>query len=348
MHVFRSYAFIPEPKAALLETHPKDWAIYDAKSVALMITFAPEALAGLAAPPSALPGGVPATPPSAAEGMRKKAEEEARLRGVDYRGSEELAEGRRFLELRDTTWYIAIGLALLWGAAHALAPGHGKSMVAAYLLGTEGRIGDAIALGGIVTLTHAGSIFLIAMFAFFLAERVFGVSEHAVQAYSAIGLEIASGVLVAAIGLGIFAKRLRQYRRGEALADHAHGPGGHAHDHGPEHRHPKVGEGRDLISLGFAAGLQPCTAGLMLVGMSIAQGWLWKGLYLLLAFSLGLGAVLVAVAVSMVLGKKLLAERIDTSEGSFVRTVLPLVSAACLAAVGVFIVVDCLIRNKIL
>jgi ABC-type nickel/cobalt efflux system permease component RcnA len=352
---FRNYAFTPQPPDALLETHAKDWAIY-ARAVKLEVE--------LAAAPAA-----PAATTSS-EDMRKKAEEAAAARGVtlaaslesapralggSYRGREEVEEGTRLTRLGGEVWYVALGLALLWGAAHALAPGHGKSMVAAYLLGTEGRIGDAVALGGIVTITHAGIIFVIAVATFAAAEYVFGISRTSMQGYSAIGFELASGALVAVLGVRILVRRVGQLRRGEAMEDHSHGPDGH-HHHGPgghahahDHAHPHAhGERSDVLSLGLAAGLQPCTAGMTLVAMSVTQGWLWKGLYLLLAFSLGLGLVIVSIAVSMVVTKQIFAERFETKEGRFLRQVLPLVSASLLAAVGCWMVVDCLVRNRLL
>lgn len=352
---FRSFAFETEPKGAFMESHPAAWCLY-ARQATVYVEFMPAVYAAAAA--------LAPAPPDPGEAMRKKAEEAAKAQGVaryeeapkppplELRGKEEAAEGRALGELQDVAWYVALGLALLWGAAHALAPGHGKSMVAAYLLGTEGRIGDAIALGAIVTITHAGIIFILAIALYFTAERVFGVSQATAHAWSQIILEVVSGFIVAAIGISLLVRRIRQYRRGEVLDDHDHGPGGHHHRHGHdhpghEHRHAASGERRDILSLGLAAGLQPCTAGLALVFMSLAQGWLWKGLYLLLAFSLGLGLVLVAVALTMVIGRRILAEATQSSEGRFIRTVLPMASAVALAGVGIWMAIDALARNKI-
>jgi ABC-type nickel/cobalt efflux system permease component RcnA len=385
--VFRSFAFEPIPKDAMMEEHPKDWALY-ARQAKIYVEFMPKvyAAAAPAAPAAPTATAVAATaadraaaapvavPDPTPDAMRQRAEDAARALGVKYRGAEEAAEGTRLTRLGGQVWYVAIGLALLWGAAHALAPGHGKSMVAAYLLGTEGRIGDAVALGGIVTITHAGIIFVIAIGAFWVAEHVFGISRASVHGYAAIGFELAAGLMVAVLGVRILLRRIGQLRRGEAMEDHAHGPGGHHHHHGGhghshgrghghdhdhghghghehdhDHSHPATGAQRaDVLSLGLAAGLQPCTAGMTLVAMSVSQGWLWKGMYLLLAFSLGLGLVIISIAVSMVVTKQLFAGRLETREGRFVRQILPLGSAVTLAGVGCWMVIDCLIRNRLI
>ena len=67
-----------------------------------------------------------------------------------------------------TPWVLAgmLGIALLFGAAHALAPGHGKTVMAAYLVGTRGRMADAFLLGGIVSLMHTGSVLVLGLVLF--------------------------------------------------------------------------------------------------------------------------------------------------------------------------------------
>jgi len=365
---FRTYAFETEPPGATIEDRGTDWMIW-ARAATLYLEFMPRAYADLAALGAALapptsgavatagPGGPVPLPPPTSAGMRRYAEASARELGIGYRSSEE-EELSALVALRGRVWYAALGLALLWGAAHALAPGHGKSMVAAYLLGTEGRVRDAVALGGIVTLTHTASIYLMAVGTYLLAERVFGVSKATASGYGAIFIEVGSGLAVCLIGVGMFARRLRRYCRGEVLEEHAHGPGGHVHVHegvahhahevaaNHAHAHPGTETRRGLIPLGLAAGLQPCTAGVALVLMSLAQGWIWTGLYLVLAFSIGLGLVLVAIAVAIVVGRSYLARRVDVKESRLVR-LLPLVSAALLAAVGLYMAIDVLAKNRI-
>ncbi len=67
---------------------------------------------------------------------------------------------------------VALGLALFWGSAHALTPGHGKSIVAAYLVGSRGRARDALALGGIVTVTHTIGVFTLGLVTLALSEFI--------------------------------------------------------------------------------------------------------------------------------------------------------------------------------
>lgn len=356
---FRTYAFEPDPKEARYLDAGTDYQLF-AAAATLFVEFNPEA----ASPPAAAPGAAPVVASTGttsgdatSDGMRKYAEKSAADaaaktgRPIEYRGAEETQEGRALVELRDKTWYVALALALLWGAAHALAPGHGKSMVAAYLLGTEGRVRDAVSLGAIVTITHTASIFVLAVLVFYLAEHVFGVNPNTAAGRAAIAMEIAAGVIVFLMGVGIL------YRRLQGIDDHghSHGPGGHhhhGHDHEHEHGHGHGHEsekenepGKGVLALGFAAGFQPCTAGIALVFMSLAQGWLWKGIYLLIAFSLGLGLVIISIATAMVTMKSMLKEKIEP-EGRFIRA-LPALSAAALTAVGAWMVIDVLMRNKI-
>ena len=96
----------------------------------------------------------------------------------------------------------ALFLAALLGALHALSPGHGKTIVAAYLVGSQGKAYHAIALGGIVTLVHTGSVFLLGILTltasrYFLAADVFPV------------LELVSGLLIFVLGLGLLYPRLK-------------------------------------------------------------------------------------------------------------------------------------------
>jgi len=201
------------------------------------------------------------------------------------------------------------------GAAHALEPGHGKTVVAAYLVGSKGRTLDAIILGGVVTFTHTFSVMLLAIFstiaaAYFVPEQV----ERS--------LAIGSGLLVTAVGAWMIYVRSKH-----GLPVHSHTHGGHSHDsdeHGPEayHRHdaqgggdhhhdhgerrpnpdpatdgtPRVGLG-SLVALGISGGIVPCPAAMLLIPVAIGLGAVLKGLGLIVSFSLGLALVLMAIGI---------------------------------------------------
>ena len=136
--------------------------------------------------------------------------------------------------------------ALGWGAVHALSPGHGKAMVAAYLVGTRGRPRHALALGAMVTVTHTAGVFALGAITLALSEFVLPETLYP-------WLNLVSGLLVVAIGTTVLRGHLRR-RRAPAHAhqhhdthDHAHEspPRHHGHDHA--HHHPLHTDGRMTI-----------------------------------------------------------------------------------------------------
>src|ERR1700685_2675581 len=118
-----------------------------------------------------------------------------------------------------TPWMIAaaIGIAFVLGAAHALTPGHGKTIVAAYLVGSRGTLKHAAFLGAMVTFTHTVSVFLLGLATLFLFQYI--VPQKVTQVLGAI-----SGLSIVAIGGWVLYKRLH----------HAHA---HSHDHAHHHHH---------------------------------------------------------------------------------------------------------------
>ena len=103
------------------------------------------------------------------------------------------------------TLFLALVIAAFWGAAHALTPGHGKAMVAAYLVGTKGRPRDAFVLGGTVTLAHTAGVFA-------LGFVTLGLSEFIVPEQLYPWLTLVSGLLVVAVGASVLRQRLRSRR----------------------------------------------------------------------------------------------------------------------------------------
>lgn len=132
-----------------------------------------------------------------------------------------------------------VAAAFALGAVHALSPGHGKTIVAAYLVGTHGTPKHAIFLGGMVTFTHTISVFLLGLVTLFLSQFVLPDKISAV-------LGVISGIAIVWIGATLFYKRLRAARRhGQAHShhhhdhshDHDHAHHDHAHDHAHDHDH---------------------------------------------------------------------------------------------------------------
>ena len=200
-----------------------------------------------------------------------------------------------------------------WGAVHALSPGHGKAMVAAYLDGTRGRPRDAVALGGIVTVTHTAGVFALGLITLALSQYVLPETLYP-------WLNLVSGLLVVVIGISVLRSHLRR-RRGH---HHHH----HHHDHSHLPQEPGV---RGLLAMGAAAGLIPCPSALVVLLGAVAQGQIALGMLLIVAFSAGLALTLTVLGLAVVLASRAL-QRVNVS-GSLV-TALPAVSALLIVVVG--------------
>ncbi len=249
-------------------------------------------------------------------------------------------------------------LAILLGAGHALTPGHGKTIVGAYLVGARGTARHAVFLGLTTAATHTSGVFLIGFVTLWLSGRV--LPE---QLYPWI--EFASGVLVIIIGASLLANRLRSLRRARGAdeadsAEHAHAHAHahdqahrHAHDHDHGHNHGHIHEHvipgadgqpvtwRGLILLGISGGMLPCPSALVVLLGAIALHRLAFGMLLIVAFSLGLAGVLIGVGLVLVRARGLF-DRIPSS-GRWVA-VVPVASAAFVTVAGVFIAVAPLIK----
>jgi len=224
----------------------------------------------------------------------------------------------------------ALLLAMVLGAGHALEPGHGKTIVAAYLVGTRGTVAQAILLGLVVTFTHTFSVFLLGLGALYLSQYV--LPERILP-----WLELLSGLLI--VGVGLFLLR-RQWQGGDAHHHHHHhGHSHHDHGHGHDHGHSHVPENATLgsiLALGVSGGLVPCPAGIVVLLSAISLGRIAFGLLLIVAFSVGLGAVLVGVAVLFVTARRLF-DRLPL-DGRHVRR-LSIASAAVVTTFGLALVI---------
>ena len=242
----------------------------------------------------------------------------------------------------------ALGLALVFGMFHALTPGHGKTMVAAYLAGTRGQARHALILGGTVTITHTAGVFALGIVTLSLSQFI--VPD---QLYP--WLNLASGVMVVGIGAFAIRDRLRRWlaaarpRRGTAGAghdhdhDHDHGHDhtpaiatahAHDHDHGHGHSHdvPEELSMRSLIGLGISGGLLPCPSALVVLLSAIALHRLAFGLALIVAFSLGLASVISGIGLAVLYARKLFT-RLPSDHGRLVP-VLPIASAVIITVLG--------------
>ncbi len=219
------------------------------------------------------------------------------------------------------------------GAMHALSPGHGKTIVAAYLVGSRGTFQHALFLGTMVTFTHTISVFLLGMGVLLFQQYI--VPEQIIPVLGAI-----SGASIVCVGGFLLYKRLQALSSGPDAHAHSHAhineletawaqdhehnersmtflpkrfdSGGfvstHTHD-GITHSHvvpdPQMSMG-GLIALGASGGLVPCPSALILMLSAIAVGHTALGLGLLLSFSAGLAVVLVGIGALVIYAKDLL------------------------------------------
>ncbi len=213
-------------------------------------------------------------------------------------------------------------VAAFWGAAHALTPGHGKALVAAYLVGTRGRPRHAVLLGGTVTLAHTAGVFA-------LGFVTLGLSQLIVPERLYPWLTLASGLLVVVVGASV----LRQRLRGRAAHHHHHHTHDHRHHH-HDHQHDDVLTSKGILGVGIAAGLLPCPSALVVLLSAIALHRVGLGLALIVAFSFGLAATITGIGLIAVLARRAFSRM--SLEGPLVRA-LPALSAALILVVGLVI-----------
>jgi len=232
---------------------------------------------------------------------------------------------------------VAVGL----GALHALEPGHGKTVVAAYLVGTRGTPRHALYLGLIVTATHTAGVYLLGAVTLYLSHYV--VPERLYPWLGGI-----SGLLITSLGCGLF---LRRYVGESQAHTHVHS---HAHHHETiHHDHPSPHEvsqaqspveetisSRALLALGVTGGIVPCPAALVVLLSAIALQRVGFGLLLIVAFSVGLAGVLITLGLLMVSARHVIARL--QGEGRLMTRWLPLTSAAVITVFGLAMIVQAL------
>jgi len=239
-------------------------------------------------------------------------------------------------------WLLAgIAVAFWLGAMHALEPGHGKTIVAAYLVGSRGNMKHAALLGATVTFTHTISVFLLGIGTLLLSSYI--VPEKIIPV-----LGVLSGISIVLIGGWLFYKRWRAFLHARAHAlGHHHHHHDHHHDHTHAHSHTHTHDGHthshvpqgditlgSLLALGASGGLVPCPAAMVLLLSAIAIGRVGLGLVLLIAFSLGLAGVLMAIGMLVIHAKSWLPESAKSGQHPLLRFA-PIASAFVILCVGV-------------
>ncbi len=237
------------------------------------------------------------------------------------------------------TILIALAIAFLWGGLHALSPGHGKTIVGAYLVGSRSNAQHALFLGLIMTITHTAGIFALGLV-------TLGTSQFILTEQLYPWLSVISGVLVTVIGLNLFISRLQGTQVSHSH-DHVHSHE-HSHDlhHHHEHSHlPPHGASMkwsSLLALGISGGLLPCPSALVVLLSAIAMGRIGFGLALVSAFSLGLAAVLTGIGLILVYAKN----RFEHLPLQIPRIkMLPVASALCITLIGLGITSQALLAH---
>ena len=213
----------------------------------------------------------------------------------------------------------SLAAALFWGAAHALSPGHGKTIVSAYLVGKRGTPRDAALLGGIVTVTHTIGVFTLGLVTLALSQWI--VPDRLYP-----WLNLVAGVAVVAVGLAVLRARGREW-----LHERAHRRG-HDHHHGHHHGHDHDLSRRGLIAVGISGGILPCPSALVVLLAAISLHRVAFGLVLIVAFSAGLALSITGIGLVAVYAKRAFAHA--SFDGLLIRA-LPAVSALVILVAGV-------------
>lgn len=276
-------------------------------------------------------------------------------------------------DLTPVTVLFALLVSFVWGALHALTPGHGKTIVGAYLVGSRGTMKHALYLGLTTTITHTLGVFALGLLTLSAAKYI--VPE---RLYPWMGL--LSGLLVVGIGASLLASRFKSFgikhskakinvpksglspvfepahphqdvlsaehlhihdhshRHVHRHLDHIQTAHNHSHERGhADHSHmpPEKITWRSLLALGISGGLIPCPSALVVLLGAIALDKIGFGLLLVFAFSLGLAGTLTAIGMLFIYAGRLF-ERFS-SRGKFI-SLLPVMSALFVSALGAALV----------
>jgi ABC-type nickel/cobalt efflux system permease component RcnA len=226
----------------------------------------------------------------------------------------------------------AFSLALVLGGLHALGPGHGKTLVAAYLVGAQGKPYHAVALGSIVTITHTGSVFALGLLTILMSRYIIPTDLFPV-------LELISGLLIIGLGIALLLPRIKAVfdERRRRQIEHEQSKSAQPVDReggrriilnqsikerGPAHSHEPSTRGyiptsatigdplasiswRSLLALGVSGGLVPCPDAIAILLIAMAINRLVFGLSLIVFFSMGLALILIVIGLMIVQGKQL-------------------------------------------
>jgi nickel/cobalt transporter (NicO) family protein len=218
---------------------------------------------------------------------------------------------------------VLVGACCLLGALHALTPGHGKALLAAYLVGDRGTARQAVALGVMITFTHTAAVLV-------LGGAVLAAGRYVVPGVVVPVLTVAAGVVVLVLGIRLIRRR---WAATPAPRDHSHV----GHGHGQLLTRPSGLRG--LAALGLSAGIIPCPEALSVLLLAIGIDRTALGMVMIVAFSAGLAAVLVGLGLLLVTAAPALS-RVSGGRAARVTARLPLLSAVVVAVLGAVMTVS--------
>ena len=243
---------------------------------------------------------------------------------------------------------LVLAVAFTLGAIHSLGPGHGKSLMAAYLIGSTGKIRDAVMLALTITISHVFSVIVVGLLALWLTDFFF--PENIAR-----WLGLFSGFTIIAIGVWLFITRYKTFRNKTAhehnhdhLKEHDHvhptKATSHSHSHPETHNHSHTYHHHfynpnssiwSNIALGISGGIVPCPKAIVILLLAISVHKIALGIVIILFFSLGISAVLMTLGIIMVKAGYLLKGRF---EGNKVQ-LIPIIGALVVIGLGVFLVI---------
>ena len=301
---------------------------------------------GAELPPVAVPD---ATPVDGAPGTSASSQRPQSVAAVPGGVGGEIPALFQTPDLTPFVLLISLATAAALGAGHALTPGHGKSLMAAYLVGTRGTPVHAIGLGLSVSASH--TLGILALAAVIVGAQGVLNPDLVVRAAPLLA---AAGIV--AIGGWMLISELRRRRAARTTGhehehEHGHEHDDDDHDHDEPHSHgglphshlPATGTTvtwRSLFVLGLAGGLIPSTSALLILLGAIAGGRPAFGVVLVVAFGLGMAAVMTGVGLALILARGRIDGLAADSKLGPLRAWLPLAAACLVLGIGLYLTVQ--------
>jgi len=238
---------------------------------------------------------------------------------------------------------LILGISFVLGAIHALAPGHGKSLMAAYLVGSQGRIRDAVTVSLSLTVSHVFSVVIIGLLAMLLMDFFFLNN-------TGVWFSFFSGVGILMIGIWLFFKRFETLRSSSSYLNitedtvahnQIHGHPEHEHHHlhsnsGDHHHHhsiPSEFSFREDVVLGISGGIVPCPKAVVIMLLAISLHRVLLGITVIAAFSLGLATTLMITGVLLLKASDLVIHRF----GERNLMIIPLMGTLIIIGLGAYL-----------